>query len=143
PMGLPAPPPPAAGHALRERFPAIGPDDPLVLWWGSVWRWLDAHTVVEAIGRLAAGPRPDVRLVITAGRPANAATDAPNVPADACATLAAGYRWPALLAPLVDAVEDACPAGRSPVHGLAIGAQSVRYYARRAVDRGLDALPAG
>ena len=56
-MGLPPRPPPAAGHPLRERFAAIGADDPLVLWWGSVWRWLDAGTVVEAIvGPLRTAP---------------------------------------------------------------------------------------
>jgi glycosyltransferase involved in cell wall biosynthesis len=78
-MGLPELPTSApAGHPLRERFAPIGPEDPLVLWWGSVWRWLDARTAVEAVGLLAA-VRPDIRLVITAGRPANAATDALNV----------------------------------------------------------------
>jgi glycosyltransferase involved in cell wall biosynthesis len=81
PMGLPDPPPRAEGHPLRDRFEAIGADDPVVLWWGSVWRWLDAGTAVEAIGLLAAR-RPHVRLVITAGRPANAATDPLNVTED-------------------------------------------------------------
>ena len=79
PMGLPpAPPERAGGHALRAYFPGIADGDPLVLWWGSVWRWLDAFTVVEAIGLLAQ-KRPDVRLVITAGKPANSATDKLNV----------------------------------------------------------------
>ena len=81
PMGLPAPPSAPSGHPLRDRFPAIGRDDPLVLWWGSVWRWLDAATAVEAIGVLARR-RPDVRMVITAGRPANSATDPLNVAED-------------------------------------------------------------
>jgi glycosyltransferase involved in cell wall biosynthesis len=78
PMGLPAPPPEAQGQPLREHFAAIGPTDPIVLWWGSVWRWLDAATAVEAIGLLAER-RPDVRMVITAGKPANSATDPLNV----------------------------------------------------------------
>ena len=78
PMGLPAPPPPAGRGALRALFDPIGADDPVVLWWGSVWRWLDAHTAVEAIGRLSERRR-DLRLVITAGRPANTATDRLNV----------------------------------------------------------------
>jgi hypothetical protein len=75
PMGLPDPPaePAPGGHALRDRFPAIGPDDPVVVWWGSVWRWLDGPTAVRAIGLLARR-RPDVRLVVTAGRPGAAAT---------------------------------------------------------------------
>jgi glycosyltransferase involved in cell wall biosynthesis len=78
PMGLPAAPAPAVGNPLRDHFGAIGRDDPLVLWWGSVWRWLDAGTVVEAVGRLASH-RPDIRFVITAGRPSNSATDSLNV----------------------------------------------------------------
>jgi glycosyltransferase involved in cell wall biosynthesis len=255
PMGLPEAPGPVTGHALRELFPAIGAGDPLVLWWGSVWRWLDAGTVVEAIGLLARR-RPDVRLVITAGKPANAATDALNVAEDvralarerglldrnvffldewvpfderhrylrdadvgvtlhaatpeatlaararymdyvwaslpsvlaqgdevaarlaevgaarlvpphdavatadaldalladpaarraasaACEALAAEYRWPALLAPLVDCVETAEPAVRSPAQAAAVALQAARYYARRAVDRGVAALPVG
>jgi len=36
----------------------------VVLWWGSVWRWLDAETAIRAVASLD-----DVRLVITAGRP--------------------------------------------------------------------------
>ncbi len=78
PMGLPPAPPTPAGHRLRDRFDAIGPTDPLVLWWGTVWRWLDAQSAVDAIGILAE-QRPDLRLVITAGRPPNAATDPLNV----------------------------------------------------------------
>jgi glycosyltransferase involved in cell wall biosynthesis len=81
PMGLPDAPEPVTGHALRDKFPEIGADDPLVLWWGSVWRWLDAGTVVEAIGQLAKRV-PEIRLVITAGKPANSATDALNVAED-------------------------------------------------------------
>jgi glycosyltransferase involved in cell wall biosynthesis len=81
PMGLPTAPAQTVGHPLRDRFPEIGPQDPLVLWWGSVWRWLDATTAVEAIGLLAER-RPDIRMVITAGRPPNAATDPLNVTED-------------------------------------------------------------
>ena len=255
PMGLPEPPPPTTGHPLRELFPAIGRSDPLVLWWGSVWRWLDAHTVVEAIGLLASR-RPDIRLVITAGKPANAATDKLNVAEDvrrlardrglldrhvffldewvpfderhrylrdadvgitlhaatpeatlaararymdyvwasvpsvlaegdevaaqlaaagaarlvrprdpeataraldellgdrdqlaaaraACVALASQYLWPNLLAPLVDRVEAAEPAPRSLAQEAAVALEASRYYAARAVDRGLQALPAG
>jgi glycosyltransferase involved in cell wall biosynthesis len=77
PMGLPGAPPPGDGSPLRDRFPEIEPGDPLVLWWGSVWRWLDAGTVIRAIGRLARD-LPRVRLVLTAGRPPNADTDKLN-----------------------------------------------------------------
>jgi glycosyltransferase involved in cell wall biosynthesis len=82
PMGLPTAPPAAASHPLRDHFPGIGATDPLVLWWGSIWRWLDAPTAIEAIGRLAA-TRPDVRFVITAGKPANTDTDRINVAEEA------------------------------------------------------------
>jgi glycosyltransferase involved in cell wall biosynthesis len=254
PMGLPDPPPPAEGHPLRERFGgAIGPDDPLVLWWGSVWRWLDACTAIEAIGLLATR-RPDVRFVITAGRPPNAATDKLNVteevrtlarerglldshvfflddwvpfeerhsylgdadvgltlhaataeaalaararymdyvwaalpcvlaagdevadelarvgaaqlvaPHDAagtaaalesllddpdrlqaargaCRAAAASYRWAALLEPLVDHVETAVREASSPRRTLSVARDAASYYARRAVDRCLSALP--
>jgi glycosyltransferase involved in cell wall biosynthesis len=70
PFGIPDPPPPTGSHRLRERFPQIAEEDTLVLWWGSVWRWLDAETPVRAFAHLAA-KRPDVKLVITAGRPPN------------------------------------------------------------------------
>jgi glycosyltransferase involved in cell wall biosynthesis len=82
PMGLPDSPERPADHLLRAHFPAIGADDPVVLWWGSVWRWLDAGTAIEAIGRLAT-TRPNVRLVITAGQPSNAATDPLNATEEA------------------------------------------------------------
>ena len=78
PMGLPPAPPAPEGHPLRDRFTAIGPEDPVLLWWGTVWRWLDAESAVEAVGILAER-RPEVRLVVTAGRPPNSATDSLNV----------------------------------------------------------------
>jgi glycosyltransferase involved in cell wall biosynthesis len=82
PMGLPGVPPPSTGHPLRDRFPAIGDSDPVVLWWGSVWRWLDAPTAIRAIGVLAAR-RPDVRFVITAGPPPNELTGELNATEEA------------------------------------------------------------
>ncbi|HEX4752866.1 MAG TPA: hypothetical protein VH268_08200 [Solirubrobacterales bacterium] len=74
PFGIDPPPPPtpAASRPLRERFPAIGPDDKVVLWWGSLWRWLDAETAIRAVAALAPS-RPEVKLVFTAGRVPNAA----------------------------------------------------------------------
>jgi hypothetical protein len=82
PMGVPAPPAPTSATPLRDRFPAIGADDPVVLWWGSIWRWLDAPTAIDAIAEVAAA-RPDVRLVFTAGRPSNSATDKVNATEEA------------------------------------------------------------
>lgn len=70
PFGIPDPPPYSGRRPLRERFSEIAEDDTLVLWWGSVWRWLDAETPVRAFARIAE-ERPDLKLVITAGRPPN------------------------------------------------------------------------
>jgi glycosyltransferase involved in cell wall biosynthesis len=81
PMGLPAPPPQSKVRPLRAHF-AIAPEDPLVLWWGTVWRWLDAETAIRAI-ELLARKRPNVRFVITAGQPQNRATDPLNATKDA------------------------------------------------------------
>jgi glycosyltransferase involved in cell wall biosynthesis len=82
PMGVPDPPPASSSQPIRELFPAIGPTDPVILWWGMVWRWLDAGTAIDAIAQLTAR-RPDVRLVFTAGRPANAATNPLNATEEA------------------------------------------------------------
>jgi glycosyltransferase involved in cell wall biosynthesis len=70
PFGIPEPPPSSGRRPLRARFPQIAEGDTLVLWWGSVWRWLDAETPVRAFACIAAA-RPDLKLVITAGRPLN------------------------------------------------------------------------
>ena len=66
-FGLPEDPPPSFERPMRERFPQIGPDDVVVLWWGNVWRWFDAPTALQAFARVA-GRRGDVRLVFTAGK---------------------------------------------------------------------------
>lgn len=72
PFGIDAPPPAtdATAHPLRERFAAIAPGDKVVLWWGSLWRWLDAETAIRAVASLAT-ERPEVKLVFTAGRAPN------------------------------------------------------------------------
>jgi glycosyltransferase involved in cell wall biosynthesis len=74
PFGLPDPPARSGRRPLRERFPQIGERDTVVLWWGSVWRWLDAETAIRACARIAR-TRGDVKLVITAGRAPNRKTD--------------------------------------------------------------------
>jgi glycosyltransferase involved in cell wall biosynthesis len=66
-FGLPDDPPPSAVRPMRARFPQIGADDVVVLWWGNVWRWFDAPTALQAFARVAE-QRPDVRLVFTAGK---------------------------------------------------------------------------
>jgi glycosyltransferase involved in cell wall biosynthesis len=72
PFGLDAPPAPAVAgeHPLRDHFPAIAADDKLVLWWGSLWRWLDADTAIRAVASLAED-LPDIKLVFTAGKAPN------------------------------------------------------------------------
>lgn len=63
PFGLPeGAAAPAGGGGARGRFPAIGPDDEIVLWNGGIWPWLDAGTAIRAVGELAQR-RPGVRLV--------------------------------------------------------------------------------
>lgn len=71
PFGIPDPPPQSGRRPLRERFAQIRDDDTVVLWWGAVWKWLDAETPIRAFARLA-DSRPDVKLVITAGAPPSA-----------------------------------------------------------------------
>jgi glycosyltransferase involved in cell wall biosynthesis len=66
-FGLPDDPPPSTVRPMRARFPQIGADDIVVLWWGNVWRWFDAPTALRAFARIAER-RPDVRLVFTAGK---------------------------------------------------------------------------
>jgi glycosyltransferase involved in cell wall biosynthesis len=67
PFGIGDDPPPSRRRPLRERFPQIGPDDTIVLWWGNIWRWFDAETAIRAVAQVAQ-QRPGLRLVITAGR---------------------------------------------------------------------------
>jgi glycosyltransferase involved in cell wall biosynthesis len=69
PFGLPPAPEPSDRRPLRELFPQIGETDKVVLWWGSVWRWLDAESAIRAVAGLDG-----VRLVITAGKPRSQAT---------------------------------------------------------------------
>lgn len=88
PFGIDAAPPtPDDLHPLRSHFPAIGPEDKVVLWWGSLWRWLDAETAIRAVASLAP-TRPDVKLVFTAGRVPNDAAARHSAPAEARALAA-------------------------------------------------------
>ena len=53
PFGIPAEPPrPAAESPLRAAFPAIGPDDRVLLWAGGLWGWLDPETAIRATAML-------------------------------------------------------------------------------------------
>ena len=78
PFGLDGePPPPADRRPLRERFGQIQDNDTIVLWWGVVWRWLDAETAVRAVAGLAEA-RPDIKLVFAPARSLGAATEVTN-----------------------------------------------------------------
>jgi glycosyltransferase involved in cell wall biosynthesis len=73
PFGLDAGPLPPAGEGravLRAAFPAIGADDPVVLWGGGVYNWFDPLSLVEAVDRLKAR-RPLLRLVFLGMRNPN------------------------------------------------------------------------
>ncbi|HXS32665.1 MAG TPA: glycosyltransferase family 4 protein [Solirubrobacterales bacterium] len=82
PFGIDGELPLGNGHPLREHFAQIGADDKVVLWWGSLWRWLDAETAIRAVASLA-DSRPDVKLVFTAGRPPNGDAERHSVLAEA------------------------------------------------------------
>jgi glycosyltransferase involved in cell wall biosynthesis len=72
-MGLSDDPGQTSEHRLRDHFDGIGAHDPLILWWGSVWRWFDAPSAIRAVEKLAERRR-DVRFVITVGPPPNELT---------------------------------------------------------------------
>lgn len=68
PFGLPGPMPVPSGPGPRETFTGIGRDDPILLWNGGLWNWLDPLTAIRATGLLAAGDHPDARLVFMGTR---------------------------------------------------------------------------
>ena len=88
PFGLPDPPAPTGRRPLHERFPQLCDGDTVVLWWGTPWRWLDAETPIRALARIA-GSRPDLKLVITAGKPRTPRPSAATTSPRRCAP------WPA------------------------------------------------
>lgn len=83
PFGLSASPPEEGLPGAREAFPAIGPDDEIILWNGGIWPWLDAPTAIRAVARLAER-RPGVRLVFM-GRSSGVAGEAAAAKARALA----------------------------------------------------------
>jgi len=74
PFGVPEPPPAPSTRPLRAAFPEIGQQDPIILWWGKVWKWFDASTAIRAFQRVVER-RPDARLVISAGKAPKAKFD--------------------------------------------------------------------
>jgi len=78
PYGLPEAPEPSGETPIRNYFPQIKPSDKIVLWWGKIWSWFDPETAIKAFVPLAQS-RPDVKLVITAGRAPDPNTDATSL----------------------------------------------------------------
>ena len=74
PYGLPAQPPNPSRRVLRGIWPGIGPEDPIILWGGGLWQWLDPLPAVRATHQLAEGGMP-LRLVFPGTRHPN-----PSVP---------------------------------------------------------------
>jgi glycosyltransferase involved in cell wall biosynthesis len=74
PFGLPAPPRTSERKPLRERFPTLAADDKIVLWWGSIWPWLDAEGAIRAFEPIAQA-RADVKLVFASGKRAGSHGD--------------------------------------------------------------------
>lgn len=67
PFGLPAEPPARGSPALRGVLAGIGPDDPLILWGGGLWDWMDPLTLVRALPAVLER-HPTARLVFLAGQ---------------------------------------------------------------------------
>lgn len=78
PFGIDPEPPASDINPLRDHFPQIGANDEIVLWWGSLWRWLDAETAISAFASIA-DSHPHVKLVFTGGQPPNADTQRHSV----------------------------------------------------------------
>jgi glycosyltransferase involved in cell wall biosynthesis len=84
PFGLPDRPPEPAGAVLREMWPQIGADEPVLLWAGGIWHWLDALTPIRALERLRDRGLPAHLAFMGTGRPA---LDPANIPTSAGAAL--------------------------------------------------------
>jgi glycosyltransferase involved in cell wall biosynthesis/regulator of replication initiation timing len=67
PFGLPSQPPQQQRPVLRGVLPGIEEGDPLLLWAGGLWDWLDPLALVDALPEVVA-EYPQVRLVFLAGQ---------------------------------------------------------------------------
>ena len=70
PFGLDPGPLAEEPGVLRRVFPAIGADDPVVIWGGGVYNWFDPGSLLRAVDRLRA-TRPALRLVFLGMRNPN------------------------------------------------------------------------
>lgn len=75
PFGLPADLPEHSSESFRASLPLVRPDDPLIMWGGSVLEWQDPVTLVEAMARVVRHV-PNARLVFPGGAHPN-----PEIPA--------------------------------------------------------------
>ncbi len=76
PFGVPAAGPAAAvADPIRARFPQIPAGDPVLLWNGGLWRWLDAPTAIRAVARVRERGWP-VQLVFMGASVAGGASSA-------------------------------------------------------------------
>ena len=75
PYGLPEAPERSSETPIRRYFPQIKESDKIVLWWGKIWSWFDPETAIKSFVPLARS-RPEVKLVITAGRAPDPEADA-------------------------------------------------------------------
>jgi glycosyltransferase involved in cell wall biosynthesis len=80
PFGLPDHAPQATRRVLKGVWPGIGADDPVLLWAGGVWRWLDAITPIRAVERLRAQGHRAHLVFLGVGRPA---VDPASIPSSA------------------------------------------------------------
>ncbi len=62
PFGVPEKKPVLTGPGPRSLFPQIQAKDPILLWAGGVWDWLDPLTVIKAVDQLKS-QIPNLRLV--------------------------------------------------------------------------------
>ena len=67
PTGVPAEPAQHTRPLVRGVVPGIGENDPLLVWGGGVWNWLDPLTLIEAVARLVR-KHPTLRLFFPGSR---------------------------------------------------------------------------
>ncbi|MBI5507205.1 MAG: glycosyltransferase [Deltaproteobacteria bacterium] len=70
PFGLPSEPPQKRAAGVRGKFQKIGANDPVVLWNGGIWNWLDPLTGIRAVAALRADV-PNIRLVFMGAKHPN------------------------------------------------------------------------
>lgn len=67
PTGVPAAPPQHTRPLVRGVVPGIGQDDPLLVWGGGVWNWLDPLTLIKAVEHVTK-KHPNIRLYFPGSR---------------------------------------------------------------------------